>query len=182
MTDNFLRRLTDPVFNAIARRFALNALFLVVIAFAIGLAAIPAIALRYYIPGLALFALSRPVAGLAQAAARQSGEPADYALGFDGVVFAGVPFAFALADPSHALASVFLLFAIAALSAGALAIQHPRLLTRNTEIFIGVAVACALPDHYALIAYILGALCFVYAGSLLAFAIAAALGRQRRSP
>jgi len=175
MLDALLLKLTGPVLDAVARRLALNALGLAVLGFAIGLAALPVIVMKMYLPGLALFALSRPVSALAAASARQSGQDEIVVTAFDAICFAGVPFAFALADPSRALAAVFLMFGLAARLASAL--LSTRSLIGNTEILIAVAIACAFPDRFGIVAYVLGVLFFVAAGGRIAARIA-----QRRTP
>jgi hypothetical protein len=133
----------------------------------------PAIALRAYLPGLALVLLSRPISGLAAAAARQSGTAALSSV-LDSIFFAGLPFAFALADPSRALASVFLMFALAAHSASFFAFPQTRGWIGNFELVIGIALACVFPDLFAIVAYVLGVLFFVAAGGR----IAAWIGRS----
>jgi hypothetical protein len=167
MLDAILRRLTEPALTAVARRFTLNATACAFASFAVGLAALPAIAMQAYFPGLALVLLSRPISGLAAAAARQSGSAVLVGV-FDSVFFAGLPFAFVLADPSRALASVFLMFGLAASSASFFAFPQARGWIGNFELVIGVALACVFPDRFALVAYGLGILCFVAAGARIA--------------
>lgn len=170
MLDAFLRRLTGPALDAVARRFAVNAPALAFLGFAIGLAALPAIALKMYLPGLALLVLSRPVSALAAAAARQSEQGDRVVTAFDAICFAGVLFAFALADPSRAMAAVFLMFGLAARLASAL--MSARSLIGNSEILVAVAIACVFPDRFAIVAYVLGVLFFVAAGARIAASIA----------
>ncbi len=176
MLDALLRRLTQPAFDAVTRRFALNPVALALAGFAAGLAALSAIVLHYYLPGLALVLASRMLAGLAAAAARRTDEPAAYASVFDAVVFAGVPFAFALGDPSRALAAVFVMFGLAAQMSSALALREMRSLIGNFEILAAFAIACVFPDRFAIVAYVVGVLCFAAAGLRIAAGIA-----QRRS-
>lgn len=170
MLDELLRRLTEPVLDALARRIALNAAALAFLGLATGLAALPAIALHYYLPGLALLVLSRPIAGLAAAAARRSERGDAVVAVFDAICFAGVLFSFALADPSRAMAAVFLLFGLAARLASELV--STRALIGNFEILIAVAIACFFPNLFPVVAYVLGVLFFVAAGARIAAHIA----------
>lgn len=173
MLDALLRRLTEPALEAVARRFSANALVFAFAGLALGLAALPAIAMRFYLPALAVVVVSRPVAGVAAAAGRQSGQGDGLVSVFDAICFAGVLFAFALADPSRALAAVFLMFGLTAQWASALALGRAWL--GNFEILVAIAIACIFPDRFAIIAYVLGVLCFVAAGARIA-----ALVAQRR--
>ena len=179
MLDALLHKWTGPVANAAARRLAWNPLAAAFAAFALGLAALPVIGMHYYLPGLALLVLSRPLAGLAAAAARRCND--SHALVvmsvFDAVVFAGMPFfGFALGDPARALACVFLTFALAVNIASAFAFATGDGPARggiwNTEIIIAIAFACVFPEHFAIVAYVLGVLCFVASGARVAAGIA----------
>jgi hypothetical protein len=176
MLDMLLGKVTEPALAAVARRFPLGAPALAFASFAVGLAALPAIALHYYFPGLALVLISRPFSGLAAATGRQQDETPAYVSVFDAVVFAGIPFAFALADPYRALASVFVMFGLAAQLSSAIVYRQAFGLIGNFEILIAVAIACVFPDRFAIIAYVLGVLCFVAAGVRVAAGIA-----QRRA-
>jgi hypothetical protein len=80
-----------------------------VAAFAVSLLALPLIAREYYAVGFAIFLLGRliDVFAAGEAVERQR-------IVLDGIVYASVPFAFALADPTRALAACFLLFGFVA--------------------------------------------------------------------
>ena len=176
MLDVLLGKVSEPALDAVARRVPLNAPTLAFASFAVGLAALPAIALHYYLLGFALVVISRPFSGVAAAVARQADESATYQSVFAAVVFAGIPFAFALADPYRALASVFVMFGLAAQLSSAIVYRQAFGLIGNFEILIAVAIACVFPDRFAIIAYVLGVLCFVAAGVRVAAGIA-----QRRA-
>jgi hypothetical protein len=133
------------------------------------LLALPMIAGQDYEIGLAMFLLGRMVITFA-AAARDGGRRDDTpALLFvlDRVAYAGVPFAFALADPGRALASAFLLFGFIVAGAGSSATRGIHV-TDAAICLVAYALACFLPDKFGLIAYALGIACFAVAGIRLA--------------
>jgi hypothetical protein len=158
MLDALLARLFGPALDAVGRRFGRGAAALALFAFVLGLAALPLIAFRHYWPALAVFVAGRIVSAVAARAA--DGNAAGPVM--DAVSFAALPFAFALADPSRALAAVFVMFALSAQSAAAL--RFGRGLIADTELLIAFAVPCVFPAQFPAVAYILGVLCFVSAG------------------
>lgn len=190
MFDIALKRFFDPPLDLAARRlaaFGLGADVLTVLGFVIGLGAIAAIAFGHAIAGLGLLLASRLCDGLAGALARQEGETAlgaflDAAL--DLIVLAGLPFAFALADPSRALAALFAMFGLAVSGVARLAAElfaarrgiaaRIGTLTESSLIVLGFALACLLPDRFSIVAYLVGVLCFVVAGTRVAFVAASA--------
>lgn len=184
-----LRKVTDPVLArgaAHLSRLGAQADWLTGLGFALGLAAIPAIATHNYLIGLGLMLLNRLLDALDGALARRTratrrGAFLDMTL--DLIVFAGLPFAFALADPTRALAGAFFIFAIAASGAsavffaglaqrsdGATLLDHAGRLMEDTELTLAFAVACIEPAWFSVIAYVAGALCFVTAGARVATA------------
>ncbi len=123
--------------------------------FAVGLIALPLIAKGHSWIGLGFVVLGRLLAHLG------SEDELGRALAL--IAFAGVPFAFALADPSRAVAASFLLFGFVALAA------VRRLETvEQLAALLAIAVACLMPAWFSLIAYGLGIACFVLAGMRLA--------------
>lgn len=117
-------------------------------AFVLGLAALVLVALGHFWIALVVIAASRAAALL---------EPQEV---FDTIFLSGAPFAFALADPSRALAATFALFGFVAVL-----IVSKRL--DRIDALAGTAaalVACALPQWFSLIAYALGIAGFVTAG------------------
>ena len=117
MLDARLRRLIDPPLDRLCAplaRYGLSANLATAVGFATGLAAIAAIAAKAYGLGLGLLLLNRLLDGLDGALARRQGIT-DLG-GFldivcDFIVYAGVPMAFALADPgANALPAAFLIF------------------------------------------------------------------------
>ena len=191
MLDAPLRKLFTP---ALARAAGVlagpGADALTAAGFVVGLAAVPAVATGHYWIGLALLLLNRLFDALDGAVARRTrttnlGAFLDRA--FDLIVFMGVPFAFALADPSRALAGVFFVFAIAASGATVLVFEvlaarqsspgdivagHLGRLMENTELTLALAVACIVPAWFGVVAYVAGVMCFIAAGTCVAAAFA----------
>ena len=99
--------------------------------------------------------------GLAQAAARAAGQAVTALLPL-GLLLA--PFGFALAEPSRALAAMFLLFALGVL----MWVSERRVRLIHWLVALGLLLACLLPNHFSLLAYLLGIACFVKAGQVVA--------------
>ncbi|HEX5079506.1 MAG TPA: CDP-alcohol phosphatidyltransferase family protein, partial [Geminicoccaceae bacterium] len=117
MLDARLRRLVDPALDRLCRPLAARGLpadAVTIAGFAIGVGAAAAIAAQAYLLGLGLLLLNRLFDGLDGAVARQRGLTdrggfLDIVLDF--LVYAAVPFAFALAEPAtNALPAAFLVF------------------------------------------------------------------------
>lgn len=70
------------------------------------------------------------------------------------------PFGFALADPSRALAAMFLTFALAVLAV--LGRGHVSAVT--WLVAVALLLSCILPDYFSLLAYLIGITAFVAAG------------------
>ena len=127
-----------------------------VAAFAVSLLALPLIAREYYAVGFAVFLLGRliDVFAAGDAGARQR-------IVLDGIICASVPFAFALADPTRALAACFLLFGFVAVCS----VSEERVRVTDTLICtVAFAIACFAPSWFGMIAYGLGIACFVVTG------------------
>jgi phosphatidylglycerophosphate synthase len=194
MLDAPLRKVAAPVLAPVAAHLAhtrVSANVLTAASFAAGLGACAAVATHNFWWGLGLIAINRLLAGLDGPLARLTNandlgaflEPV-----FTVIVAAGIGFAFALADPSRALAAAFLIFALFAAGASYLGyaataatrdaaagnsrlLRYPGGLIENTETFLALALACALPGWFSVIAYVLGALCFATAGARIAEAV-----------
>jgi len=139
--------------------------------FAFGLGAAVSVAAHFYLLGLALFGANRILLGVAIADAR----PARLAVVgriFDIVAMASMPFAFALADPGRALAASFQLFGYAAACSGsptkAKSSRGSAEFWFAISMILGIALACLRPDWFSVVAYVVGALGFVVAGSAIA--------------
>jgi phosphatidylglycerophosphate synthase len=188
--------LIDPILTAAAAQIVpsgVSANALTMAGFLSGVFAIAAIGGGHYLVGLALLAVNRIFDGLDGAVARKTlatdlGAYFDITLDF--IVYAGVPFAFALADPSRALAASFLIlsfvstgttflaFAVFAAKRGIStevrgkkSLYYLGGLTEGTETLIVFALMCAVPQEFGLIAYVFGVLCFITAGSRIATAM-----------
>ncbi len=134
---------------------------LIVAAFAISLIALPLIAREYYLVGFAVFLLGRAIDFFA--AAGEAGQRRFTV--FNGIAYASVPFAFALADPTRGLAASFLLFGFVAVCCA------PARPTRDFDPVICLAtfaIMCFSPTWFGVMAYGLGIACFVITGLRLA--------------
>ena len=152
--------------------------------FVIGLFALPALAFEHY--GLALFfiIMNRLFDGLDGAVARRQGITdcggfLDITLDF--LFYSLIPFGFVLAEPrQNAIAGAFLIFSFIgtgssflafAIMAGKRNIESPVYkhkslyyiggLTEGTETIACFILFCLLPQHFATIAWIFGALCWI---------------------
>lgn len=187
MLDGRLRPLIDPPLDKLARAVAgrgMGADAVTLIGFAFGLAAMVAIAAAAYPAGLALLLLNRLADGLDGAVARHS-RPTDLG-GFldivlDFIIYAGLVFAFALADPArNALPASFLLFAFMGTGSSFLAfaimaakrgtttarggrksLYYLGGLTEGTETILFLVAACLLPASFPLLALLFGAMCWL---------------------
>ncbi len=95
--------------------------------------------------------------GMGQATARRTGTRVP-ALLPPGLLL--VPFGFALAQPERALAAMFLLFSLSILAW----VGDRRVRLIHWLVATGLLLACLLPDHFSLLAYLLGISCFAKAG------------------
>src|SRR5262249_10169210 len=151
--------------------------------FAVGAGACVAIAGGAFRAGLALFLLNRAMDGLDGAIARRTrttdlGGFLDIVTDF--LIYAAVPFAFALARPANALPAIFLVVSIvgtgptlpafAAIAArrgeagdrrAMKALHYLDGLTEGSETMIAFALMCLLPDAFAALAYGFGTLCWI---------------------
>jgi phosphatidylglycerophosphate synthase len=196
MLDARLRRLIDPPLDRLCgplARYGLSANLATLVGFAVGLAAMAAIAREAYGLGLSLLLLNRLLDGLDGALARRHGIT-DLG-GFldivgDFIVYAGVPLAFALADPgANALAAAFLIFsfigtgtsflAFAIMAAkrgittelrGRKSLYYLGGLTEGTETILAFVLACLWPAWFPLIAWVFGGLCWLTTATRVAVA------------
>jgi phosphatidylglycerophosphate synthase len=185
MLDARLRPWIDPALDRLARPLAargLSADHVTLAGFALGLAAVPALATQAYLLALALILANRLLDGLDGALARAT-RPSDFG-GFLDIVcdfafYAAVPFGFALAEPQHALAAAFLIFsfvgsgssflAYAVLAAKRGAAESPKRkafhhlggLTEGFETILCFVLMCLFPGAFAWLAWIFGALCWI---------------------
>ena len=154
-------------------------------AFAIGMLALPLLALEWYAAALLMILLNRLGDGVDGALARLSDRASDAGgfldIGLDFVFYAAVVLGFALADPpSNALAAAFLLFAFIGTGTSFLAfaimatrhgLERPRFqhkafyylhgLTEGTETILAFVLFCLLPGHFALLAPLFAVACLI---------------------
>ena len=197
MLDARLRRLIDPPLDRLSVPLAALAcppMRLPSWGFALGLGAAAAIAWRAYLLGLALLLLNRLCDGLDGAVARRRGVTdlggfLDIVLDF--LIYAAVPFAFALADPAaNALPAAFLIFSFMGTGSSFLAyaimaakrgvstelrgrksLYYLGGLTEGTETIVAFVLACLWPAWFPLIAWIFGALCWLTTATRIAVAV-----------
>jgi phosphatidylglycerophosphate synthase len=166
------RQLAVPLAPAVdqLQRWKIPPMALTILAFAAAVAAMISIGYHRYLPGLGLLILAGLFDVLDGPLARRESETSggvflDKFLSI--VAAAGIPFAFALAQPDRALAAMFLLLGLVARTAA----DDVRAIGK-TEIFVAFALACLFPDWFSIIAYTVGILCFVSAGMRLAAVMA----------
>jgi phosphatidylglycerophosphate synthase len=187
MLDARLRRLIDPVVDAASEalvRRGVGADGLTWAGFGLGLLAIGAVAGQHYGLALGLLLINRLADGLDGAVARRT-RPTDLG-GFldivlDFLVYAGMVFGFALADPeANALAAAFLLFAFMGTGSSflAFAIMATKRgmatemrgrksfyylggLAEGTETILFLALACVLPGWFVPLALGFAAMCWL---------------------
>jgi len=182
-----LRRRLDPYLDAVALRLhgrGVRANGITWLGFLFGLGAVVLVAQGLYLCGLALFLINRLLDGIDGALARiqgisELGGFLDIVLDF--LVYAGLAFAFALADPhTNALYAAFLLFAFMGTASSFLAfaaaaarkrIPDPRYrhksiyylggLTEGTETIAFFLLACLWPEAFPVLAVAFGLMCWL---------------------
>jgi phosphatidylglycerophosphate synthase len=182
-----LRRVFDPVLDragGILARAKIRADSVTLVGFGVGLAAIVAVANGAYGLGLLLFLTNRVADGLDGAVARRTGLSdlggfLDIVLDF--LVYAGMVFAFAFADPAaNALAAAFLLFAFMGTGSSFLAfavmaakrglaterrgrksLYYLGGLTEGFETILFLTLACLLPGWFPWLALGFALLCWI---------------------
>ena len=165
----------DPIADGLARLGG-GANALTIAGFGMGLVAAALIADESFLMAIGFLALNRLADVLDGMVARRMGTTPIGGLldaSLDLIVYAAIPFAFALAHQQDALAACFLLMglmisAIPGLVARAFLPEQTgrRVLTLcgHSETFIAVAVLCITPRWmFSLLAYLYGALCFLSA-------------------
>lgn len=196
MLDARLRPVIDPPLARLAAaldRRGISANAVTLAGFAVGVAAILAVAAGAFAPALLLFLLNRLGDGLDGALARRHsitdlGGFLDIVLDF--LIYAGLVFGFALADPDrNALAAAFLLFAFMGTGSSFLAFaimaarrglesdaRGPKSLyylgglTEGTETILFFLLALLLPARFPLLAVLFGTMCWVTTAARIATA------------
>jgi phosphatidylglycerophosphate synthase len=185
MLDAPVRRLLDPLLERLAGWLhgrGLRADVLTIGGFIVGCAGCAAIAFRQYHLALGLILLNRLADGLDGAVARKSGSTdvggfLDATL--DTLFYSGVPFAFALSDRELALPAAFLIYSFVGTGGSFLAYaiiagkRGPKAgqtakksfyysagLMEGTETVGFFVLFCLLPERFAELAWVFGALCW----------------------
>ncbi|MBF8221490.1 CDP-alcohol phosphatidyltransferase family protein [Halomonas sp. 328] len=167
----------------LARRISANQV--TVTGFAIGLLALPLLALEWYLPALVVILLNRLGDGLDGVLARLGDTTSDAGgfldIGLDFVFYGAVVFGFALANPAdNALAAALLLFAFIGTGSSFLAfaimanrhqLQRPRFpnkafyylhgLTEGTETILAFVLFCLFPQHFVILATLFAIACLI---------------------
>jgi phosphatidylglycerophosphate synthase len=184
--DRAARRLIDPVLEQLAvaaQQRAITANQVTVAGFACGLAAMAAIALQSYGLGLLLLLANRLADGVDGALARRTGATdlggyLDIVLDF--IVYSGAAFAFALAQPDHAVAAAFLIFSFMGTGSSFLAFAifaakrkldgeeaanksfyYLGGITEGTETILLFVIVLLFPAWFPAAAYLYGTLCWL---------------------
>jgi phosphatidylglycerophosphate synthase len=186
MLDHFVRPYIDPPLNRAGHVLAnagVSANAVTLGGFAVGLAAIPAIGTGHYLIGLALLLANRLSDGLDGAVARVRG-PTDLGgyldIVCDFILYSGWAFAFALADPVHAIPAAFLMLSFMGTGASFLAyaifaakrgitteisgsksLYYLGGLTEGTETILIFMAFCLAPHYFAVMAWAFAAACWV---------------------
>jgi phosphatidylglycerophosphate synthase len=184
--DRAARRLIDPVLEQLAtaaQRRSITANQVTVAGFACGLAAMAAIALRSYELGLLLLLANRLADGVDGALARRHG-PTDLGgyldIVLDFIIYSGAAFAFALAQPEHAVAAAFLIFSFMGTGSSFLAFAifaakrkldveeaanksfyYLGGITEGTETILLFVIVLLFPGWFPAAAYLYGTLCWL---------------------
>lgn len=187
MFDARLRPLIDPPLNragAKLARLGVSADVVTATGFVFGLGAMTAIAAGFTLTGLVLLLLNRLGDGLDGAVAREAGLTdlggfLDIVLDF--IIYSGLVFAFACADPAaNALAAAFLIFSFIGTGCSFLAyavmaerrglstslrgrksLYYIGGLTEGTETILVLVAFCLFPGAFAPIAVVFGVLCWL---------------------
>jgi phosphatidylglycerophosphate synthase len=201
--DGRIRKALDPVLDrigAVLARSGLRANGITMTGFVLGAAAWIALAVGAYPFALAFILANRIADGLDGAVARRLA-PTDLGgyldIVLDFLFYSGVPFFFAVGKPEFALPAAFLIFsfvgtgcsflAFAVIAAkrgitsqarGRKSIYYLGGLTEGTETLAFFVAICLLPDSFAVLAWIFGALCWITTIGRIAAAFAAFLDQE----
>jgi len=186
MLDRAARRMVDPMLDQLAgaaQQRCLTANQVTIAGFVCGVAAVAAIGFQFYGLGLLLILANRLADGVDGALARRTGATdlggyLDIVLDF--IVYSGAAFAFALAQPDHALAAAFLIFSFMGTGSSFLAFAifaakrkldgeatvdksfyYLGGITEGTETILLFVFILLFPGWFAAAAYVYGALCWL---------------------
>lgn len=186
MLDHHVRPWIDPIVNAIGKKLAargFTANTLTLIGFIFGVVAMGFIMMQHYYGGLLFFILNRLCDGLDGAVARHMALT-DFG-GFldivcDFIIYAGIVFAFGVANPDKLLYASFLIFSFIgpmssflayAIVAAKQKIETVRRghksfyylggLCEGLETIIALVLMCLFPHYFAVICVVFGVLCWM---------------------
>lgn len=185
MLDAFLRPYIDRSLSKLALalvRVGVTANQVTMLGFIFGLLAMLALAFGYNLCAFLLLCINRFCDGLDGAVARHS-KLTDFG-GFldivcDFIIYSGIVFAFALANPAESTAAAFLIFSFVGpitsfLAYAIIASKRKKITSKRgrksfyylggicegTETFATLALICLIPEHFTIIAVIYGVLCW----------------------
>ena len=190
MLDGVVRRAIDPPLDRLSgwlTAAGLSANVITLGGFAVGVAAVPLLALEWYGPALGVILVNRLADGLDGAVARRTGatDLGGYLdIVCDFVFYAAVVFGCALARPENARPAAFLILAfvgtgttflayaviaakrgITTAAQGRKSLYYLGGLTEGTETIILFVAISLFPDAFAPLAYGFGALCWITTAS-----------------
>jgi phosphatidylglycerophosphate synthase len=186
MLDPYVRTLIDPPLHAMGKRLVLlgvSSNTLTLVGFVVGLLAIFAISNTFYFTAACLFAFNRLADGLDGAIARQSA-PTDFGgvldIACDFIIYAGMVFAFGLADPNNLFYAAFLIFSfigpittflayaivaarrqISTTRRGIKSFYHLGGICEGTETAFTLLLMCLIPEVFKWTCIIYGILCWI---------------------
>ena len=186
MLDARIRRVVEPTFDAmgaVLTRLGFGANAVTISGFVVGMAAWGTLVGRAYLLALVLILCNRLADGLDGAVARRNGLTdlggyLDIVLDF--IFYAGVPFFFVVGQTDAAVAGCFLVFSFVGTGASFLAFATVAAkrglatqtrgrksfyylggLTEGTETIGLFILICLLPQHFGLLAWVFGSLCWL---------------------
>lgn len=187
MLDPYMRPLIDPPLNALGKRLAsleISSNILTLLGFGAGVMAMAAVLHHHYAIAAFLLAINRLMDGLDGAVARYSPTISDFGgildITCDFIIYAGVVFAFGLADPKNLLYAAFLVFsfigpittflAYATIAAkrgvttkqrGIKSFYHLGGICEGTETAFVLFLICLVPATFQWVCLIFGGLCWL---------------------
>lgn len=196
MFDAALRPFVDRILNPVGRQLAaggISANQVSVVGFAFGVTAAVAVAAGAGLIAALLFAANRLCDGLDGAVARANG-PTDLGgfldITLDFIIYSGIVFAFAVADPGNATAAAFLIFSFVGTGTSFLAfaiIAQKRDistdirgkksffylggLTEGLETIIFLVSVILIPSVFGSLAWAFGALCWITTATRISYAV-----------
>ncbi|MFD2207884.1 CDP-alcohol phosphatidyltransferase family protein [Kiloniella antarctica] len=187
MFDAWMRRKIDPPLERLGRSLSDNGITanrITWVGFSVGMLVIPALGFQHYEAALACIIFNRLCDGLDGAVARVKGitDLGGYLdITLDFLFYSAVVFGFALANPQeNALAAAFLIFSFVGTGAsflsfaivaekrgvstdirGQKSIYYLGGLTEGTETIFLFLALCIWPQHFSLLAWVFGSLCWL---------------------